>query len=137
VDSSITEKSTSAHGFSAVTPSTSICKVQSPAPGVVFDEAAIELGGLGRKIFNNGIDIKSEEEVRILEIRAHIDDGEPPSLTPLSVVHTPSSPGLGTIIKAAKAFALVSAIVRTRAMSYLAPCPAWAREGIGTRSWTC
>jgi hypothetical protein len=119
------EEPASAGSIYIETPDTLAHGLQSPAPGLSVDKAAVELGGLDESRRVQKSDVSRKEGVT-LDISL-LAETPSPSI-PLTVIHT------------TKACTLVSAIVRTRCDSYLAciqrgevaPCLAWAREGIGT-----
>ncbi|KAJ6499506.1 hypothetical protein C8R47DRAFT_1211793 [Mycena vitilis] len=100
---------------------------ESPAPAPSFEGGPVELGGLDGKV-NERKDENATRDVHTVCRDARVN------------INTPSPPVLVMDICKAKAWALVSAMVRTTAATYLArvrrgelaPCLAWAREGIGT-----
>ncbi|KAJ7935743.1 hypothetical protein B0H13DRAFT_1853856 [Mycena leptocephala] len=104
-----------------------------PAPAHAVSTRAVELGGWEQSMSKADVPSSWSNTPR-----------SSPQMRPLTIVsfHSPLLPV--TVTRAAKAFALVSAIVRTTPASYLAcirrgelvPCLAWEREGIGTALMT-
>ncbi|KAJ7767593.1 hypothetical protein B0H14DRAFT_2633026 [Mycena olivaceomarginata] len=114
---------------------------QSPAPALVFDEPAVERGGLSDLLSANG---QQHAEVSVKAVLTS-EDGSNPSRIASTDVSAPL-PAPNSVLPSItddKTFALVSAIVRTYWIFYLGtslggastPCLAWAWEGIGTPAW--
>ncbi|KAJ7844972.1 hypothetical protein B0H13DRAFT_1908631 [Mycena leptocephala] len=119
--------------YCTLEPASSTLELWLPALGLVVDRLAVngssvELGGPRENSSGYKLD-DLVMEGHTSKTRVH---GR--SLSPSNLI---------TVIRVEKPFALVSAIVRTTSASYLArvrrgelaPCLAWVREGIGTRSW--
>ncbi|KAJ7880428.1 hypothetical protein B0H13DRAFT_2542238 [Mycena leptocephala] len=121
---------------------------RSPVGNGLVDGSTVGLGELAKTI-EKKLEIQ-KKEARTLDLARTTHLTCRPSTPPLAlapVLSSPShSPSLHSVFLSVmdfKTFALVSAIVWTGAPTYLAcaqreelaPCLAWAREGIGTPSW--
>ncbi|KAJ7929553.1 hypothetical protein B0H13DRAFT_1859547 [Mycena leptocephala] len=124
---------------------------KSPTPALT-NATAVELGGLPELVLECPAEIEDQKSgcAFIPEQRTsqeHVGAGvtirlSMPAHASLLLASSPTIPVAA--IQAVKTFALVSAIVWTRSATYLArvqrgelaSCRAWAREGIGTHSWS-
>jgi hypothetical protein len=117
-------------------------EVQEPrARAIEIVPRAFKFGELGSQKRNDFL-----KEIRTSRNASRVSSAYSPAPAHASriTIEVPSPPTTLTVIYA-KTFALVSAIARAESATYLAyvrrgelaPCLAWAREGIGTLSRTC